>query len=258
MEERPARTQRPDRPRVAAPPGGDAGSSVVRDGLIMAMSTGTLPAGTKLPEDAIGRVFVVSRTVVREALRELASVGLVTLIPNRGAFVATADAQEARDIFAARRVIEHDIVADVAANCTPNDIRRLRRHLADQQAAMARGDRGAYIQLLGEFHNLLAGMGRNAILAQLLRQLVPRTTLLTTLFGGGSLPPCALHEHAAVVDALEARDPARAAAVMHDHLTLRSQALDLAAEKPEPTDFVAALAPYAPDARRPAPRMERS
>lgn len=62
--------------------------------------------GSKLPEDAIGEQFGASRTIVRNALNQLAAEGLVELRRNRGASVAVPSWDEARDIFDVRLALE--------------------------------------------------------------------------------------------------------------------------------------------------------
>src|ERR1700712_1276566 len=69
-----------------------------------------LMPGTKLPEEHVAELFSVSRTQVRGVLQRLAVEQLVTLIPNRGAFVATPSADEARDVLGVRRTLEPAIV----------------------------------------------------------------------------------------------------------------------------------------------------
>ena len=76
-----------------------------------AIAAHKLPPGTKLGEEALGEIFGVSRTKIRQALFQLAGDKLVTLIPGRGAFVAQPSVREAREVFEARRVIESSIVA---------------------------------------------------------------------------------------------------------------------------------------------------
>ncbi len=224
----------------------DGGSWVnpVCEALIAAIMAGHLPPGAKLSEDAIGRIFKVSRTIVREALRQMAAVGLVTHLPNRGVFVAEPDPSEADSLYAARRLIELEVVADVACHCTAHDIRRLRKHIDAQMEAHQQDDRGAYIRLLGEFHVVLAGMCGNPVLCEFVGQLVPRSALITSLFAGKGPHICAMHEHTSLVDALEAGDVETSVAAMREHLTLRSQSLDMRRTKPVDVDYSVALAPY--------------
>src|SRR5277367_5838971 len=117
------------------------------DAVLDAIAEGRLPSGTKLGEDRLSRIYAVGRRVVREALKELRFIGVVELLPNRGAFVAQPTPRDAEDVYAARRIIETAIVADLARHCTANDIRSLRQHLARQRDVETLPDRCAFIRL---------------------------------------------------------------------------------------------------------------
>src|SRR5512139_3120447 len=80
-----------------------------------------LPPGTWLREEALGRVYAVSRTKVRAALLMLAKDKLVETVPDKGSFVSQPSVQEAREVFSARRLIEAEIVRLVVARATARD-----------------------------------------------------------------------------------------------------------------------------------------
>src|SRR6267378_8340086 len=92
-----------------------------------------LQPGAKLPEDAIGEKFGVSRTIVRHALGRLAAEGLVELRRNRGAAVATPSWDEARDVFDVRLGLERLIVSRLAGRLTAEQIKRLDSHVDDEE-----------------------------------------------------------------------------------------------------------------------------
>lgn len=79
-----------------------------------AIAAGRLPAGSKLGEKELGRLFRCDRTRVRQALQHLAFAGLVRPEPNRGAFVASPTLEEAQALYAARRLIEAETVREAA------------------------------------------------------------------------------------------------------------------------------------------------
>jgi DNA-binding GntR family transcriptional regulator len=225
-------------------------SSVVIAALSAAISAGDLPAGAKLAEDALTQVFGVSRTIVRESLRQMSSSSLVTLLPNRGAFVARPEARDAEDLYEARRLIEAEIVFDVSCYCTAHDIRHLRGHLTDQAAAHAANDKGRYIRLLGTFHILLAEMASNRIYCELVKQLVPRTVLINELYEDDGPSICAVDEHAEIVNQLAAGNSARCVELMREHLTINAPGRRLRPTSTERIDLAAALAPYVVFPRR--------
>ena len=85
------------------------------DRIVAAVMEQKLAGGAKLPEAALCEAFDCSRSQIRRVLVVLAERGVVTLHPNRGAFVANPSADEARDVFEARRAIERSIVLSAAS-----------------------------------------------------------------------------------------------------------------------------------------------
>lgn len=164
---------------------------------------------------------------MREALKQLGLSGLVPLERHRGVFVGQPSREEARQAYAARRLIEGAIVADVAAHCTAHDIRTLRHHVARQQAAEAAGERHELIRLLTEFHLVIASSGGIRVLQTLLTNLAARTSLAVMVYDGESNGSCAIEEHAGLIDAM-ARGKVEQA-LMHEHLLTNGERLDAAA-----------------------------
>ena len=133
-----------------------------------------LAPGTKLSEEALGEIFGVSRTIIRRALSRLTYEQVVELRPNRGAVVASPSVDEARQVFAARRIIERAITELATEHATDADISIIKGMVAEEQACFKRGDKGAGIRLSGEFHMRLAMLAKNGPL--LAFQKKPRIT----------------------------------------------------------------------------------
>lgn len=200
-----------------------------------------LPPGTKLGEVALGEVFGVSRTKIRQALNRLAQDKLVTLLPARGAFVTTPEPRDARELFDARRVIERVVIERFTASATRAQIAVLREHLARERASIAAGDAAVRNRLLGEFHVLIAAMAGNAVIAELLRELVQRSTLVTLLYQSTRAASCSSDEHDALLDAVRRRDAIAAVRLMEQHLTHVEHDLALPGKKSATLDLRAAL-----------------
>lgn len=186
-----------------------------------------LPPGTQLVEEKLAGVFGVSRTKIRQALGRLAHDAIVQIIPNRGAFVSSPTVAEAREVFAARRLIEPHLVGELARKATASQVRRLRAHVGLEAAARAAGDRRAIIRLSGDFHQIIAEQAGNSVLARTMRELETLTCLVIILYDAPHVASCAHDEHAAITDAIEAHDAALAAARMIEHLGHVEGALDL-------------------------------
>ena len=187
--------------------------------------------GTKLTEERIAELFAVSRTQIRGVLQRLAVEQLVTLIPNRGAFVATPSAEEAHDVLDIRRTLEPAVVVRLITRIgqgkAPGAVKQLRALVAREEQARESGDRRTAVRLSGEFHILLADLSGSSISGRIMRELTPLTCLAILTFEAPTVAACPNDEHARLVDAIEADDSRRAQALTIEHLHHIEQALNL-------------------------------
>jgi DNA-binding GntR family transcriptional regulator len=222
-------TDEMNRRRSTRAPDGDAslaaskiGAAISEDQIVERIFTAVmdhrLRPGMKLTENALCHAFAVSRARIRPILVKLGERGIVTLHPNRGAFVASPTAEEARDVFEARRTIELSVVRQAATRITKNQIKNLRLHVAEEAAAIASGDRREAIRLSGQFHIRLAEVAGNPVFVRFVEELVARSSLIIALFGSRLSAACAEREHGDLLDALGSRDGARAVRLMDHHL----------------------------------------
>jgi len=195
-----------------------SGDAAVYAELYDAILEQRLAPGTKLPEDGLGEIFGVSRTVVRKALFRLAHEELIRFRPNRGAIVASPSVEEAAQVFEARRIIEGSIVRKVVSVITPDDVKGLKSLVQEERAAHERGDRAGWIRLSGEFHLRLAAISGNQVLAEFLKALVSRTSLIISLYERPGHSACSFDEHASFLIAVESNDLKRALTLMESHL----------------------------------------
>ncbi len=177
-----------------------------------------LMPGTKLAEQQIADIFKVSRTLVRQALNQLSRDHLVTLEPARGAFVATPSVEEARQVFAVRRMVEAAMVRELCATITDAQVAELRAHLAREGDAVARTDVTGRTRLLADFHVVLARMLGNEVLADLLADLLSRCSLIALMYQSSHSAEHSADEHVAIVEALARRDARAATKLMEAHL----------------------------------------
>jgi DNA-binding GntR family transcriptional regulator len=177
----------------------------------------SLPPETRLVESELCEIFGVGRTRVRQVLQRLAHERVVTLMRNRGAMVSKPTVREAREVFAARRLIETSIVETVIKSATRKDIKRLQEHVAREQEAWRGNDRRAILKLSGEFHLLLAEAADNNILLEVLRDLVSRSSLIIAVYQSPGASPCPPDAHRELTAALERRERA-AIKLMIQHL----------------------------------------
>lgn len=199
-----------------------------------------LMPGTKLSEQKIADIFSVSRTLVRQALNQLSRDRLVLLEPARGAHVATPTVEEARQVFEVRQILEGALTRRLCAVITDAQVAELRRHLRDEQAAVAKTDVSGRTRLLADFHSVLAKMLGNDVLGDILGDLLTRSSLIALMYQSSHSAEASLAEHVAIVDAFERRDAKAAVRLTLEHLEHVEQNLRL---NPRPTDLAQALDP---------------
>jgi DNA-binding GntR family transcriptional regulator len=212
------------------------------DAITRAIVEHRIRPGTKLAEQKLADHFGVSRTLVRQALFQLVQKHLVKMEPARGAFVAAPTVEEARQVFQVRRLLEAEMVRDFLRHATPAKIRALRDHVAQEKTVVDRaGNASESQELLGDFHVRMAELADNGVLAQILRDLVSRSSLITLMYQRDSFAAHSQEEHVELVKALAARDEKRAVKLMTDHLLHVEESL--AFDRPVPThDIALALA----------------
>lgn len=199
-----------------------------------------LMPGTKLSEQKIADIFKVSRTVVRQALNQLSRDRLVVLEPARGAFVATPSVEEARQVFEVRRILESALTRSLCAVISDDQIEQLRRHLRAEQDAVSSADVSGRTRLLADFHVVLARMFGNLVLAQLLSDLLTRSSLIALMYQSSHSAETSHAEHVAIVDAFARRDVKAAVRLTIEHLEHVEQNMQL---NPLETDLAQLLNP---------------
>lgn len=212
----------------------DSGAQLIREAIRDAIVERRLAPGTKLSESDVGALFNVSRTLARAALQALSYEGLVSVEKNRGAFVAYPSPEEARQIFAARRLVEPGIVRSAAEHITAPQLAQLRQLLVEEGRLM--GERGqsarrAEIKASGDFHLMLAAISGNLIMQRFMEELVARSSLVIALYGQSSASSCGHSEHGDIITALERKDVDTACHLMLHHIAHIEADLDLRERK---------------------------
>ena len=193
-------------------------TSTIAESLTRAIVEHKLLPGTKLGEQKLADHFGVSRTLVRQALFQLSQNRLVSLEPARGAFVSTPSVDEAKQVLAGRRMLESAMTRTFARQVKPAQIKALKAHITAEKKAMDRNDVGQRTELLGDFHVVMAELMGNAVLAQMLGDLISRCALITLMYQSTSAAEHSHEEHEAIVLALANKDEDTAVRLMQEHL----------------------------------------
>jgi DNA-binding GntR family transcriptional regulator len=211
-------------------------TDVIADALTRAIVEHRLQPGTKLAEQKLADHFGVSRTLVRQALFQLAQNRLVKMEKARGAFVAAPTVEEARQVFQVRRMLETEMTRHFVRTVTPARIKALREHIAQEKAAVDRRD-ARRIELLGDFHVRMAELTGNEVLVRILRDLVSHSSLITLMYQRDAAAAHSQEEHVELVKAIAAKDEKLAVRLMEEHLLHVEQSL--AFHKPVPSNDIA-------------------
>jgi DNA-binding GntR family transcriptional regulator len=198
--------------------------------------------GTKLTEMALVEAFGISRRAIGVALQRLVWERLVIMFPNRGAYVAAPEAAEVREIFAARIAIEAGTTEAFARTANDAALARLSMNLADEHALREQGRVREAIHLSGGFHLLMAEMSGNSILAEQVRLLVARTSLVINLFDNRSGLAGWHDHHEDLITLCRERKIEAAVGLMKDHIQELADSVALDSRRPVAFDMVGVFA----------------
>lgn len=186
--------------------------------------TGTYPPGTRLDEQELADSFGVSRTPVREALIQLASIGLVDIKPRRGATVPEVGADRVCEMFEVMAELEAMCGRLAARRITPSEQYALQEAHHACEAARDANTPDVYYQLNEVFHQRIYDASHNAFLAEqaaaLHRRLRPYRRLQLRV---RNRMATSFNEHQAIVDAIVKGDSDLAATQLRAHVTVQGE-----------------------------------
>jgi DNA-binding GntR family transcriptional regulator len=190
--------------------------------------SGQIDPGAPLSELALAEEFGVSRTPVREALKQLQTEGLVEIRPRVGTFVTTPSRREITELFEMKELLEGAAARLLAQRGRVPEVDALERNLRESDEAVSRGDRERYAELVQEFHDLLVQGADNRKLEAhyrtLMNQLAYSRLVMTSLSRPGR-PLQSEREHHHVRELVIAKDGDSAERVMREHVRASRRAL---------------------------------
>ena len=182
---------------------------------------GQLPAGSRLYEADLAVRMGISRTPVREAIRQLEQVGLVTIYPNRETVVTAFTVDDVREIYQLRAAVEGMAACIAAERREPAAVAGILEVLAGMQAALAAHDEATYFELDAAFHDQVLRASANSRLLEVRRRVRDQTRRYLTLTLGhvaASGLRRNFQEHEAIGFAIRDGEPERAEALMRRHI----------------------------------------
>ncbi|MES2190673.1 MAG: GntR family transcriptional regulator [Pseudomonadota bacterium] len=223
------------RPSRSSPATRGARADVISKKIADDIVLGRFQPGARLDEVMLAGLFNVSRTPVREALKQLAIQGLVVCRPNRGAIVAEMTPDQLGRMFEAIGELEASCARYAAVRMEESDRERLSELHAQSRAAMRDGDFELYDKLNQDLHYVIIQSCGNPTLIEMTFSLRHRVSpYRSSQFRNVERMSASFGEHAVIIEALLNRDAATAQREMRAHLlSARSAAARMTANKPD-------------------------
>ena len=197
--------------------------------LLHAIFTGELVGGDRLVEEDIAERLGVSRTPVREALRELTCTGIIFLRPNHGATVRPFGPQQLMEVYQIRRLLEVEATRQCARFISPSALRQIRQEM-EALAAVDESKHGKEwsdqaLSLDQRLHELIAcSSGSERLSEEIHRYWTLARSIGEAVKNKSQTQDHALHEHVKIIDRLIDRQSDEAAAAMGQHIDRRAKA----------------------------------
>lgn len=194
-------------------------ADIVRETVLEAILDGYLPPGARLREEELAREFGVSRTPVREALHQLAAIGLIDLNLNQGAVVSRLSIEDILTLYIVRENLEGLAARLAAQHATREQGKVLTALVEEMKSASADRNLVELTRLNLRFHAEVRQLARSRYLDRFLTQVehaVRRFSETTFAYPGRSEQSIA--EHHAIVEAIIANDPDGAEALARQHM----------------------------------------
>lgn len=185
--------------------------------LLAAIEQGDLKPGARLREAELAENFGVSRTPIREGLKRLEAQGLAIHQPNRGMVIPTLDNDQLNELYVVRAVLEGTVARLAAQHASDAEISILRDMMEEDQNRDADAFELAAANRI--FHRRLTLAAHNSYLSAQIDHMKQALLLLDgTTFVDENRRRSAIKEHAAIVEAIEARDLDKAEAAARHHI----------------------------------------
>ena len=195
---------------------GEPLSTRVYRSLVERLRAGLLAPGTRLREEDLAAELGVSRTPIREALKRLEARGLASST-SAGLAVAELTRRHVGDLYAMRAIVEGAAARFAAENASAGDLVALKH--AGELFARPRADKADFARANTLFHEAIYEAAHNLYVSRMVEDLndslalLPRTTFLVP----GRIEAARI-EHAAILEAIEAREPDRAEQSAREHI----------------------------------------
>jgi DNA-binding GntR family transcriptional regulator len=189
----------------------------IKDHLLTRILAGEFTPGVRIVETRVARELGVSQGPVREALRDLATLGLVELRPYRGARVRRPETEEIQEAMRVRAELEALAAAEACGRLCAGRLAELRGILAEMVGLASSGQMEAYVRRNTEFHRAVVRASGNRTLERLWELLLPFARTYLTAAASGLDAGRIRRSHERILRALASGDPEVAGRAMREH-----------------------------------------
>lgn len=196
-------------------------SDEVTEKLRDAILSGEYFPNERLVEDDLAIKFQTSRTPVRQAIRSLANVGLIKIMPNKGAVVAEIDVEEIKDIYVVRANLE-GLASKLAAKNIPDEvIPNMEEMIKEMESSIIKGDKNSFEKWNMEFHTTIYRYCQNKLLSGMIRDLLDRSVLFRrSSWESQRHLKLVMKSHRELLNAIIERDVDKAQRITEEHTKL--------------------------------------
>lgn len=222
-----------------ARPSRDSITDQTYNDLRRAIITGKIAPGTRLVESTLAEEMGVSRTPIREALRQLSIEGLLYIIPRAGYVVEELTERDIQDLFETRAAIEQVAAKAAVMRITDKEMARLEENLRQSKQAIESGATEKMIDLDTEFHNIIYKAARSKYLYRICQNLSDHT--LKFRIAAIHIPEIAKRaseDHSKIYKALKSKDPQKVEDATASHLKVVKKDVLLTLEKMREETFM--------------------
>lgn len=192
---------------------------LVYEELRMLIMTGQIKPGTRMMEIELADSMGVSRTPVREAIRQLEKDNLVTIEPRRGAYVSDISAVDMQDMLIVREPLEGLATYLASQNMTEEQVKVIEQVNNDYEAALRDNDQEKLIQADTHFHNLITQGSGNEYLINILLELQEQVLRFRYIyFKSSKRAEDIVNEHRMILEALKAGDAEKSSLYCKNHI----------------------------------------
>ncbi len=188
------------------------------DTLTTAIVEHRLKPGLQMAQDKLLEHFKVPPSILQLAINQLVQQHLLVIDRERGPCIASPSLREAKEVFEVRRLIEVNIVRLFVQQIDVGQIRTLRNLLIKEKESVAKPASNGRIELQGDFHLAIAQLLGNTVLESMLRGLIHRCALISLMYQSKADEPASNQEHIQILEAMSAKNEAKAVELMEEHL----------------------------------------